>query len=341
MPLSKKLDRTLRAEEDDSDDEEYYEVTDRSSPSVIDTGEGGEIASTDSEDEEPDGVEEDLADNSKGDQIRDQLSKVSFGALARAQDALAKQQPDSRKRKRGDQTTESQQQKLQALRERLRVLKEEKLRKGAQLAKRPKTPGHARPADSVEDEARSDSNSSGSDEALRGRSSKHAPAVQSSKRAVTRRRHIIDVKKPVYRDPRFDKLAGPAPDENSLKKRYSFLEDYKASEMEELRAMIKKTKNEADKEKLKRKLLSMETQKKAQERKENQQSIVREHKKKEKELIKQGKKPFYLKQSEQKKLALIDRFQNMKSKDRDKIIERRRKKATAKERKNMPDERRS
>jgi hypothetical protein len=50
MPLSNKLDRKLRAAEDSSDDEEYYEVTDRSSPSVIDTGEGADILS-DSEDE--------------------------------------------------------------------------------------------------------------------------------------------------------------------------------------------------------------------------------------------------------------------------------------------------
>ena len=44
--------------------------------------------------------------------------------------------------------------------------------------------------------------------------------------------------------------------------------------------------------------------------------------------------------AEQKKLALIDRFQNMKSKQREHVIERRRKKVTAKERRNMPDERR-
>jgi ribosomal RNA-processing protein 36 len=39
-------------------------------------------------------------------------------------------------------------------------------------------------------------------------------------------------------------------------------------------------------------------------------------------------------------MALVERFQNMKGKDRERAIERRRKKATAKERKNMPAERR-
>ena len=119
------------------------------------------------------------------------------------------------------------------------------------------------------------------------------------------------------------------------------MNDYKAAEMAELREAIKKTKNEADKETLKRKLLSMESQQKAQEAKDKQQEIIREHRKKEKELVKEGKTPFYLKKSEQKKLALIEKFEKMKPKQREKLIERRRKKVTAKERKHMPDERRA
>ncbi|ORY17911.1 hypothetical protein BCR34DRAFT_376647 [Clohesyomyces aquaticus] len=340
MPLSKKLDRMLRPAEGDSDDEEYYEVTDRSSPSVIETGEGGHIAS-DSEDSEDDAAGEDESEDSEAEQFQNQLSKVSFGALAKAQDALAKQQPDGRKRKRGDDSTASQEQKLEALRQRLRAIKEEKLATNPKLAKRAKTSTKAKAVDKVRDEEESDGDSSDSEGKPHARSSKHAPAVQSSKRAVTRRRNIIEVKKPMARDPRFDKVAGPRPDEVTLKKRYSFLDDYKASEIAELRAAIKKTKNEAEKDVLKRKLLSMESQRKAQESKDKQLAILAEHKKKEKELVKQGKKPFFLKESEQKKLALVDRFQNMKSKEREKVIERRRKKATAKERKNMPAERRA
>jgi len=56
--------------------------------------------------------------------------------------------------------------------------------------------------------------------------------------------------------------------------------------------------------------------------------------------VKDGKKPFFLKKSEQKKLALVDKFAKMKSKDREHLIERRRKKASQKERKNMPVDRR-
>lgn len=51
MPLSKKLDRTIRAAEESSDGEDYYEVTDRSSSeSVLETGAGGEVASSEDED---------------------------------------------------------------------------------------------------------------------------------------------------------------------------------------------------------------------------------------------------------------------------------------------------
>jgi ribosomal RNA-processing protein 36 len=271
-------------------------------------------------------------------QVQAQMSKVSFGALAKAQDALSKQEAGGRKRKRGDESSKSQQDKLDALRQRLQEIKAAKLAEGPPPTKKSKSTKRAK-HDTDEDEESSD-NDAVADTAPRARSSKHAPAVQSSKKAVSRKRKIVDVKKPVSRDPRFENLSGPGPEKHTVDKRYAFLNDYKASEMAELKAAIKKTKNEADKEKLKKKLMSMESQEKARKRKEQEQEVINEHRKKEKELVKQGKTPFFLKKSEQKKIALTNRFEKMKSKERDHAIERRRKKATAKERKNMPAERR-
>lgn len=112
---------------------------------------------------------------------------------------------------------------------------------------------------------------------------------------VSRKRKVIDVKKPVFRDPRFDNVSGPRPDEHTVDKRYSFLNDYRVSEIAELRTTIKKSKNENEKERLKKKLLSMESQQKARENKEKQQAVISEHKKKEKDMVKDGKQPFYLK----------------------------------------------
>jgi ribosomal RNA-processing protein 36 len=58
MPLSSKLDRKLRAAEESSDGEDYYEVTDRSSSeSVIETGAGGDIVSSDDDEDGPEDAE--------------------------------------------------------------------------------------------------------------------------------------------------------------------------------------------------------------------------------------------------------------------------------------------
>ncbi|KAL5121446.1 rRNA biogenesis protein rrp36 [Pleosporales sp. CAS-2024a] len=338
MPLAAKLDRKLRAAEESSDGEDYYEVTDRSSSeSVLETGAGGEIVSS---------GDEALSDASNDDdqRVKAQVSNDSFGALAKANDALSKQRSADGKRKRGEDTSQSQQDKLEALRERLRQIKAEKMANGAKPgktddgAKKRKVIQEESSEDDDDDNSDADSDDSEPDAAPKARSSKHAPMVQSSKRMVSRKRKVVQVKKPVFRDPRFDSM-GAAPDEHTLGSRYAFLNDYRASEMAELRRSIKKSKNEGEKERLKKQLLSMESQQKARENKEKQQHVIREHRKKEKELVKQGKQPFFLKKSEQKKLALVDRFQKMKSKQRDKVIERRRKKVAAKERRNMPERR--
>lgn len=187
------------------------------------------------------------------------------------------------------------------------------------------------------------------------RSSKHAPVEMTSKKQVSRRRDFLTVtaetKKTQARDPRFMPLgpgAGSAGgsggggkiDEIKTRKAYAFLDDYRESEMQELRAAIKKSKNPADKEKLQKALMSMESRKKAQERKDKERAVIEEHRKKEKELVKQGKTPFYLKRSEQKKRMLVDQFQGMKKKEADRAIERRRKKVASKEKKLLPMARR-
>ncbi|KAL8978674.1 MAG: hypothetical protein Q9177_006338, partial [Variospora cf. flavescens] len=76
-------------------------------------------------------------------------------------------------------------------------------------------------------------------------------------------------------------------------------------------------------------------------RKNEEQDVLRAHRAKEKGLIKQGKKPFYLKKAEQKKLALVHRFEGMKGKQADKAIGRRRKKKASREMREMPEWRRT
>lgn len=171
------------------------------------------------------------------------------------------------------------------------------------------------------------------------RASKHSPAEISSKKAVSRKREVIPAIKRECRDPRFEPLSGPL-DEKKLQKAYSFLDDYREDEMKELRSAIKKTKDEAEKEKLKRALLSMESRKNAQERRRKEAEILDRHLKEEKQLVKRGKKPFYLKKAEQRKRLLVERFSELKGRRLDRVLERRRKKIEGKEKKKMPWSRR-
>jgi len=172
------------------------------------------------------------------------------------------------------------------------------------------------------------------------RSSKHAPTEVSSKKAVSRKREVIPIIKRDYRDPRFEPLAGPV-DESKVRQAYSFLDDYRDDEIQELKAAIKRTKDDDAREKLKRALASMESKKQAQSRKIKQQEILDRHREEEKELVKQGKQPFYLKKAEQKKRALLDRFSQLKSKQVDHIIERRRRKLESRAKKKLPFSRRA
>ena len=71
-------------------------------------------------------------------------------------------------------------------------------------------------------------------------------------------------------------------------------------------------------------------------RRKNQ--LKREHRKTELQRVSQGKKPFYLKRSEEKKLELVETYNKLKNnpKKLEKVIEKRRKKNAAKEHKRIP-----
>ncbi len=84
----------------------------------------------------------------------------------------------------------------------------------------------------------------------------------------------------------------------------------------------------------------MESRKKAQDRRDRERAVIEEHRKKEKELVAQGKTPFYLKRSEQKKRVLADQFQGMKKKDGIGPLRGGVKKVAGKEKKMLPMARR-
>jgi ribosomal RNA-processing protein 36 len=225
------------------------------------------------------------------------VSSISFGALAKAQASLKKQKQDGDEDDADDHRT-----------------KDDAHRSSSTLKRLPKPK----------------------------RSSKHAPQEQSSKRPVSR---IIrdalptetSTKRAAPRDPRFDPISGGAAriSEAKASKAYAFLEEYRDKELADLRAQAKKTKDPARKEELKRQIMSMESRRKARKQKEEEERLLAEHRKKEKELVAQGKLPFYLKRSEQKKQLLVNRFAGMSKGQVDRAIERKRKKVAGKEKKEL------
>ncbi|CAG8545537.1 16868_t:CDS:2, partial [Gigaspora rosea] len=172
------------------------------------------------------------------------------------------------------------------------------------------------------------------------RTSKHRPMEISSKKPVGRFRQIIEIPSHVY--PRFDDLSGKF-NEDLFEKSYNFLNEYKRSEIEEIKKSINKEKDPEEKQKLQQLLNKLQSRIAHENNLKRKKELKRERKKKERELIAQGKTPFYIKKSEEKKLELIDKFkkfQNSDSKVLDKFIEKRRKKNASKEHKYIPYKRR-
>ena len=331
--------RGLDSDEDAEEDEISLE-SGVESPARSSEHEG----STDGEDEKEEEEEDD------DDDVELQISNVSFGALKDAQDSLV------RKRKRGSESTPEQEEKLETLRARLRQIKNEKEASstskrtkensgnaGKSTSKSKTNPSIEQDPDASASDSNSDSPPSEQDLATnQSRTSKHAPASQSSKHPVTRKRTVVDVPKRTPRDPRFDAVSHKTSTTNngSAEKAYNFLHDYQKSEIADLQSAVKLARSESEKSVLRRKIDSMQNRLKSHENRAREREIVRKHRKEEREKIEHGKAPFYLKNSAIKEKALVEKFNSMKAKEREKTMQKRRLRESQKERKRMPEARR-
>lgn len=135
----------------------------------------------------------------------------------------------------------------------------------------------------------------GSEKKVGGRANKNRPVEMSSKKPVSRFREVIQVPKKVVRDPRFETLCGKF-DGEGFKKRYSFLyQNELPAEKEEIKKQLKKASDPAVVDELKNQMGWIDKQLKSAVTKRTDKEILAEHKKKEKEAAKQGKRPYYLK----------------------------------------------
>jgi len=348
-PIGAGFNQRVRARRDEPDPEDFYEdahsnddnddVSDDEEPQQMPSSKkakhyhessGSDLEGVDEEQEEE--GDEDESDESDPEPSL-AAAQVSFGALAKAQASL----PSTNKKKR----------------------------KGALAAQEDRNgDSDASNSDGDDDDEEGHDTKQDPSKARRApipsRAHKHAPTEQSSKRAVTRKREAIPQTVVKARDPRFDPTAGVV-DPDKFRRAYGFLDDYRDSELATMKRTLrdataaakpgatkrnKALKNapvlsEREREQLKREIASIESRKASQAAKDKHKELLDQHRKQEKELVKQGKTPFYLKKAEQKKQVLVDRFAGMKKSQIDKAIERKRKKVVAKERRDMPWARRS
>ncbi|KAL5009080.1 hypothetical protein ScPMuIL_014661 [Solemya velum] len=169
------------------------------------------------------------------------------------------------------------------------------------------------------------------------RENKNRPMEISSKKPVPFIRHVVEVKKKVQRDPRFDDLSG-AYSESFFQRSYSFLDDVKEREKRKLQQSLKKETNPEKKEKMNYLLNRMNQQELSKKQQQKRDELEKTLKKKEKELVSEGKTPYFLKKTERKKLELAERFKELKKSGKvDSYLKKKRKKTAQKAKKHLPN----
>ncbi|CCF55861.1 hypothetical protein KAFR_0A04260 [Kazachstania africana CBS 2517] len=165
---------------------------------------------------------------------------------------------------------------------------------------------------------------------------KHAPAEQSSKKRVSKIRQIPGIKNQssnLYQDIRFDRSLGDEADVAKIRRRYKFLDEYREKEIEELQGMLHDRKfmskiTDKDRDEMQNRLVSMKSKLQTIKNKDLEQQIVKEY---ENKINESNNSRYHLKNSEKRKVIQKWKFDHMKAKQREKVMERKRKKRLGKE----------
>nr|XP_009484722.1 PREDICTED: ribosomal RNA processing protein 36 homolog [Pelecanus crispus] len=168
--------------------------------------------------------------------------------------------------------------------------------------------------------------------------SKKGPLEMSAKKPVPFLRQVVSVTKKVQRDPRFDDLSGEYKPEIFMKT-YSFLDSIKKQEKEMIQKQLKKCRNVEQKEKLQQLLNRMIQQEQAQKKQQKLRERELSLKRQQRELAKQGKKPFFLKKSEKRKLELAEKYAELKRSGKlESFLNKKRKRNAIKDKRRLPSQ---
>lgn len=171
------------------------------------------------------------------------------------------------------------------------------------------------------------------------KNSKHAPTEASAKRPVSKIRKIPGIEVPIsrnsnlYQDIRFDKSMGKSEEYDKIRQRYKFLDEYRQREIDELGTMLHDRKflnkiSAREKDELESKFTSMKSKLQTIQNRDLERQIVKGY---EGDINKGNKTKYHLKESEKRKVIQKWKFDHMKAKQREKVMERKRKKRLGKE----------
>lgn len=137
----------------------------------------------------------------------------------------------------------------------------------------------------------------------------------------------------LYRDIRFDKSTGKALDSSIIRKRYQFLDEYREKEIDELQKLLQDRKflskiDQGEREEMEQRLKSMKSRLQSMKNKDLEREILKEY---ESDMNKNNNTRYHLKKSEKRKVVQKWKFDHMKAKQREKVMERKRKKRLGKE----------
>lgn len=189
-------------------------------------------------------------------------------------------------------------------------------------------------ASSSDDDSQPQASSSrGQRHEIQSRADKHAPTELSSRRAVSRRRNVVDTPSASAtasrRDPRFSNLSGRDADAGMFSKSYAFLNEARTSELSTLRATYNKLRkleaNHAgprassesalkireERERVERTLKREEAKEAERKKRQREQEILSNFKRENEERVQKGGKRYYLKDSAKKDLFLQDKFSKL------------------------------
>lgn len=126
------------------------------------------------------------------------------------------------------------------------------------------------------------------------RENKNRPREISSKKPVSQFREVVQVKKYIPRDPRFDSLCGTY-DPKKFKRNYGFLNEMKENDIKELKKELAGSRDPKKIKRIKYLIQRLENQLREEKRRNLNEHKEREERKEIAEAIRRGEKPVFKK----------------------------------------------